>query len=116
MLIIDKGEGQKEAAVGRSQQTKAKDAAPTWAAELALLHLCHIEAPKAGGSRALGEEPNGGPLSQPLREPAQVTVTEQMVGVQAARGGERLTTTEPHGSISQRLPSPGRRPPCLTQS
>lgn len=59
------------------------------------MHLCHVEAPKAGGPRALGEESDGGPLSQPLREPGQVAVTEQVVGVQPATGEQQLMDPSP---------------------
>lgn len=58
----------------------------TGAAELILLDLSHIEAAELGWSGALGEEPDGGALAQPLREPGQVAVAEEVVGVQAAAG------------------------------
>lgn len=38
----------------------------TRAAELILLDLSHVEATKLGRSGALGEEPDGGALAQPL--------------------------------------------------
>lgn len=58
----------------------------TGAAELILLDLSHVEAAELGWSRALGEEPDSGALAQPLREPGQVAVAEEVVGVQAAAG------------------------------
>lgn len=59
----------------------------TGAAELVLLDLSHVEAAKLGRSSTLGEEPDGGALAQPLRQPGQVAVAEEMVGMQAAAGG-----------------------------
>lgn len=63
----------------------------TGAAELILLDLGHVEAAELGRSRALGEEPDGGALAEPLRQPGQVAVAEEVVGVQAAAGGRGVS-------------------------
>lgn len=62
----------------------------TWAYVLLLLHIRHIEAPQVHRSHAECELANCPPLSQPIREPGQVAVTVQVVGVEAAgRGRDR---------------------------
>lgn len=55
----------------------------TWADILLLLHIRHVEAPQVHRSHAEGELADGPPLSQPIREPGQVAVTVQVVGVEA---------------------------------
>lgn len=61
----------------------------TWAHVLLLLHVCHVEAPQVHRSHAESELADGPPLSQPVREPGQVAVTVQVVGVEApGSGGE----------------------------
>ena len=61
----------------------------TWAHVLLLLHVCHAEAPQVHRGHAESELADGPPLPQPVREPGQVAVTEQVVGVQAAAGDGR---------------------------
>lgn len=53
------------------------------------LDLCHIESSELRGGRALGEETNCGPLSEPLGQPRQMTVTVQIVRVETAVKGEK---------------------------
>ena len=48
------------------------------------LHLRHIESSELGRGSTLGEQTNRGPLSEPLGQPGQVTVTVQIVGVETA--------------------------------
>lgn len=87
----------------------------TGAAELVLLDLSHVEAAQLGRSRALGEEPDGGALAQPLREPGQVAVAEEMVGMQAAAGGRSSQQPQdssppphcPRDAPAWLLPKPG---------
>lgn len=60
----------------------------TWAGEVALAQLGKVESPERGGRTALSVEAQRLPLSQPGRQPGQVTVTAQRVRVKAAgRGG-----------------------------
>ena len=60
----------------------------TWAHVLLLLHVCHAEAPQVHRGHAESELADGPPLPQPVREPGQVAVTVQVVGVQAPGSGE----------------------------
>lgn len=48
------------------------------------LHLRHIQSSELGRGSTLGEQPNRGPLSEPLGQPGQVTVAVQIVGVETA--------------------------------
>lgn len=48
------------------------------------LHLCHIESSELRRGSTLGEQTNCRPLSEPLGQPGQVTVTVQIVGVETA--------------------------------
>lgn len=59
----------------------------TWAHVLFLLHIRHVEAPQVHRSHAECELANRPSLPQPIREPGQVTVTVQMVGMEAAGMG-----------------------------
>lgn len=42
-------------------------------------------APQVGGAHALSVEPHARPLPQPVREPGQVAVTVQVVGMQSTK-------------------------------
>lgn len=53
--------------------------------EFSFLHIRDVEASHVGGGHALGEGSQAPPLPQPIREPRQVAVTVQVVGVQTAR-------------------------------
>lgn len=53
--------------------------------EFSLLYIRDVEAPHVGGRHALRKGGQAPPLSQPIREPWQVAVTVQVVGVQTAR-------------------------------
>lgn len=65
----------------------------TWAHVLLLLHVRHVEAPQVHRGHAECELANGPSLSQPIREPGQVAVTVQVVGVEApGRGRDRGKT------------------------
>lgn len=46
-------------------------------------------APQVGGAHALGVEAHSGPLTQPVRQPGQVAVAIQVVGMEATEGEER---------------------------
>lgn len=48
------------------------------------LHLRHIESSELGRGSTLREQTNRGPLSEPLGQPGQVTVTVEIVGVETA--------------------------------
>lgn len=48
------------------------------------LHLCHVQPSELSRRSALSEQTDGGPLSEPLGQPGQVTVTVQVVGVETA--------------------------------
>lgn len=62
----------------------------TIADKILLLHIWDIEAPHVGGGHALGEGSQAPPGSEPIREPGQVTVTVEIVGVQTPEtDGER---------------------------
>lgn len=61
---------------------------PTCAGKLLLLHLGHVVAPQVWRGHALSVEAQTGALSQPLRQPGDVTVTLQVVGVQTAEEEE----------------------------
>lgn len=54
----------------------------TVADKVFLRHIRDIEAPHVGGGHALGKGGQASPGSEPIREPGQVTVTVQVVGVQ----------------------------------
>lgn len=56
----------------------------TCADEFAFLHVGDVEASHVGGRHALSEGGQAPSLAQPIREPRQVAVTVQVVGVQAA--------------------------------
>ncbi len=56
----------------------------TIADKILLLHIWDIEAPHVGGGHALGEGSQAPPCSEPIREPGQVTVTVEIVGVQTS--------------------------------
>lgn len=65
----------------------------TWAHVLLLLHVRHVEAPQVHRGHAECELANGPSLSQPIREPGQVAVAVQVVGVEApGRGRDRGNT------------------------
>lgn len=54
------------------------------------LHLCHVKPSELSRRGALGEQTDGRPLSEPLGQPGQVTVTVQVVGVETAvKEGEK---------------------------
>lgn len=54
----------------------------TWAHIFLLLYIRYTEASQVHGRHAEGELANGPPLSQPIGEPGQMTVTVQVVGVE----------------------------------
>lgn len=56
----------------------------TWADKLLLLYLGHIMPPEVWWGHALCVQAQAGALSQPLRQPGDMAVTLQVVGVQAA--------------------------------
>lgn len=56
----------------------------TIADKIFLLHIWDVEAPHVGGGHALGEGSQAPPGSEPIREPGQLTVTVEVVGVQTA--------------------------------
>lgn len=88
----------------------------TRAGELILLDLSHIEAAELCWGRTLCEEPDGGPLPEPLCQPGQVAVTEQMVGVQAAVGSQSSQCcgmAPAHRSQLPPFPQPPVAPPAL---
>lgn len=72
---------------GTSRSGRAYGRALTWAHVLLLLHVGHVEAPQVHRSHAECELANCAPLSQPIREPGQVAVTVQVVGVEAPGRG-----------------------------
>lgn len=55
----------------------------TIANKVFLWHIRDVEAPHVGGGHALGEGSQTPPGSKPIREPRQVTVTVEVVGVQS---------------------------------
>lgn len=61
----------------------------TVADKILLLHIWNVEAPHVGGGHALGEGSQAPPGSEPIREPGQVTVAVEVVGVQAPGDGWR---------------------------
>ena len=67
---------------------KSKTEAESSHTVLLLLHVCHAEAPQVHRGHAESELADGPPLPQPVREPGQVAVTVQVVGVQAPGSGE----------------------------
>lgn len=102
----------------------------TWAHVLLLLYVRHVEAPQVHGSHAECELADGPPLSQPVREPGQVAVAVQVVGVEAPRRGtdrgKTLSQHEGGGGChwldrGAPLPSviilrgPGQHLPCTTE-
>lgn len=56
----------------------------TTADKILLLHIWDIQAPHVGRGHALGEGSQASSGSEPIGEPGQVTVTVQVVGVEAA--------------------------------
>lgn len=54
----------------------------TWAGEVALTQLCKVEAPQRGRRATLSIKTQCWSLTQPWRQPGQVTVTAQGVGVE----------------------------------
>lgn len=87
----------------------------TRAAELILLDLSHIEAAELCRGCALCEEPDGGPLAEPLCQPGQVAVAEQVVGVQAAagsQGGQCCGMPSDHHLQLPPFPRPPPAPPA----
>lgn len=48
------------------------------------LYFGHIQSSELRGASTLGKEADSRPLSEPLGQPSQVTVTVQIVGVQTA--------------------------------
>lgn len=56
----------------------------TVADKVFLWHVRHVEAPHVGRGHALSEGGQASPRPQPIREPRQLTVTVEVVGVQAA--------------------------------
>lgn len=62
----------------------------TIADKIFLLHIWDIQAPHVGVGHALGEGSQAPPGSKPIREPGQVTVAVEIVGVQTPEtDGER---------------------------
>lgn len=59
----------------------------TVADKILLLHIWNVEAPHVGRGHALGEGSQAPPGSEPIREPGQVTVAVEVVGVQAPGDG-----------------------------
>lgn len=57
--------------------------------KILLLHLRDIETSHVGGGHALCEGSQAMPGSEPIREPGQVTVTVEVVGVQTAEKRQR---------------------------
>lgn len=53
----------------------------TWTAEFMFLDLGYIKSSYRSRSAALREQTDGGPLAQPLRQPGQITVADQGVGM-----------------------------------
>lgn len=66
------------------QEKTNKKSDLTVADKVFLGHVGHIEAPHVGGGHALSEGGQASPRPQPIREPRQLTVTVEVVGVQAA--------------------------------
>lgn len=60
----------------------------TIADKILLLHVWNIEAPHVGGGHALGEGSQAPSGPEPVREPGQVTVTVEVVGVQSPEAHE----------------------------
>lgn len=60
----------------------------TVADKFLLLHVWDIQASHVGGGHALGEGSQAPPGSEPVREPRQVTVTVEVVGVQTPETDE----------------------------
>lgn len=57
----------------------------TTADKFSFLNLGYIVAPQVGRAHTLGVEAHSRPLTQPVREPGQVAVTVQVVGMQATK-------------------------------
>lgn len=66
-----------------------QSAALTTADELPLLDLSHVMAPQVCWAHALSVEAYTWPLPQPVRQPGQVAVTVEVVGVQATAWEDR---------------------------
>lgn len=62
----------------------------TIADKILLLHIWDIEASHVGGGHALGEGSQAPSGSEPIREPGQVTVTVEVVGVQTPEIGRGI--------------------------
>lgn len=60
----------------------------TWAGQVAPAQLGQVEPPEGGRGAALGVKAQSGTLAQPRREPGQVTVATQRVGMKAAVEGD----------------------------
>lgn len=58
-----------------------KSVSLTAADKLPLLDLGHVVPPEVGWPHALGVEADPGPLPQPVRQPSQVAITVEVVGV-----------------------------------
>ena len=94
VCVQGQGDVKKSSQVGESQDRRGGEwwGHLTWAHVLLLLHVRHVEAPQVHRSHAESELANGPPLSQPIREPGQVAVAVQVVGVEApGRGRDRWT-------------------------
>lgn len=78
---------------GRRRSAGGARSGLTWAHVLLLLHVRHVEAPQVHRGHAECELADGPSLSQPIREPGQVAVAVQVVGVEApGRGRDRGKT------------------------
>ena len=84
----------------------------TWAHVLLLLHVCHVEAPQVHGSHAESELADGPPLPEPVREPGQVAVTVQLVGVEAPGRGDRGDRLSPQEVGRLPLAERSAQTPC----
>lgn len=74
----------------------------TWAGKVALSQLCEVETPESGRGTALSVEPQCRPLPQPRRQPGQVTITTQRVGVESTgKGRQEDEFKQPHTQILQ---------------
>lgn len=65
----------------------------TWAGKVTFSQLCKVEAPQRGRRSALSVEAQRWPLPQPRRQPGQVTITAQGVGMKTTGGrqtGEQI--------------------------
>lgn len=85
----------------------------TRADKVLLLHLSHEESTQADGRQAEGELADGAALAQPLRQPGQVAVTVQEIGVQppAKHTANKPTVTEGN---KQNKTNPQREPSTMS--